>query len=267
MKSNSIVPQSDFFVTLADGHAATAEQITVIELVNRTFDAFNTQIGTSRLNRWLEEVVAWRQPPVYRGKRLKLYFASQVSTRPPKLRIQVNTDKAVSAHYKRFLLGRLREEFELDGTPVRLEFIKKQARRARTAYYDPAERPEMPTMFDLDAMSDDEIDGVGWDDETLDSAQGGIDNWGSVDLDADDDYHGADDHDDDDDDHEQDAGDPGEDDGDRGDGDGELRALPDANSPVNTDSEATVSAAFIEPDGASEAASEDHPDTGDGTIA
>ena len=35
MKSNSIVPQSDFFVTLADGHAATAEQITVIELVNR----------------------------------------------------------------------------------------------------------------------------------------------------------------------------------------------------------------------------------------
>ncbi len=240
----------------------------VIQLVNRTFDAFNTQIGTSRLNRWLEDVVAWRQPPVYRGKRLKLYFASQVSTRPPKLRIQVNTDKAVSAHYKRFLLGRLREEFDLDGTPVRLEFIKKQARRARTAFYDPAERPEMPTMFDLDAMSDDEIDGVGWDDETLDSAQGAIDSWDSMDLDGDDDYSGGaddqDDDDDDDDDDGDDAQDDADDDGDHGD---DLDAWPDADGPVNTDSEARVSAALVDSDSPVEDPSEDNPDTVDGTIA
>ncbi|MCO4762198.1 MAG: ribosome biogenesis GTPase Der [Myxococcales bacterium] len=132
----------------------------VMELVDEAFEAFNTQIGTSRLNKWLEEVTAWRQPPVYRGKRLKLYFISQVSTRPPKMRIQVNSDKAVSAHYKRFLLAQLRETFDLYGTPIRLEVVKKQARRARTAYFDANDRPEMPTVYDLDKMSEDEIEGV-----------------------------------------------------------------------------------------------------------
>ena len=132
----------------------------VIQMINQTFDAFNTQIGTSKLNRWLEEVTAWRQPPVYRGKRLKLYFGSQVSTRPPRIRIQVNTEKAVSAHYKRFLLSRLREAFDLQGTPIRLDFIKKQARRARTAFYDASERPEMPSMYDLDEMTEEEIEGL-----------------------------------------------------------------------------------------------------------
>ncbi len=122
----------------------------VIDLIDETFKAFDARLGTSRLNRWLEETTNWRQPPVYKGKRLKLYFASQTATRPPRIRIQVNSDKAVSAHYQRFLLGRLRAAFDLDGTPIRLDFVKKQARRARSAKIDPSERPDFVGFVDLD---------------------------------------------------------------------------------------------------------------------
>lgn len=125
----------------------------VMDVVMRAFHAFDARIGTSRLNRWLEETTAFRQPPVYKGKRLKIYFASQTSTRPPRIRLQVNSDRAVSDHYQRFLVGRLRNEFDLQGTPVRLEFVKKQARRSRAAHVDgPA--PQHVAVIDLDDMDD-----------------------------------------------------------------------------------------------------------------
>ncbi|MBP47988.1 MAG: ribosome biogenesis GTPase Der [Myxococcales bacterium] len=131
----------------------------VMGVVMQAFRAFDARIGTSRVNRWLENTTAFRQPPVYKGKRLKIYFASQTSTRPPRIRLQVNSDKAVSEHYQRFLVGRLRQEFGLYGTPIRLDFVKKQARRSRSVTIDGPAPPHM-MMVDLDELDEQELLGL-----------------------------------------------------------------------------------------------------------
>lgn len=61
---------------------------------------------------------------------MKFFFASQVATRPPTFLINVNYPEAVAPSYKRYLINRLREEFKLDGTPLKVFFRgRKQKER------------------------------------------------------------------------------------------------------------------------------------------
>ncbi len=103
----------------------------VMNTVLQAYAAFNSLINTSKLNRWLADTVALKQPPVHRGKRIKLYFGSQTQTRPPRFEFQCNIDKPPPASFQRFMARRLRDTFDLYGTPIRLGFKRKAARRAR----------------------------------------------------------------------------------------------------------------------------------------
>ena len=114
------------FISALDGQRLQK----VMPAVQQAFDAFNTLVATSKLNRWLEETVAEKQPPMAKGKRIKLYFVAQTQTRPPRFEFQCNVDKPPPEYYQRFLLGRLRRAFALAGTPVLLGFKRKTARRA-----------------------------------------------------------------------------------------------------------------------------------------
>lgn len=105
----------------------------LMPVVKKAYAAFNTTVSTSRLNRWLEGVVAEKQPPMHRGKVTKLYFCAQTQTRPPRFEIQCNIEKTPPGHYTRYLLGRLRKAFDLYGTPIHLGFRRKSARRAEGA--------------------------------------------------------------------------------------------------------------------------------------
>ena len=104
---------------------------TVMGVVKKTYEAFNTWVGTGKLNRWLEGVQVHRQPPVWRGKRLKIYFGTQVGVRPPTFVLQVNSERAISEHYRRFLVNRLRTDFGFEGAPIRLRVKGKSARKPR----------------------------------------------------------------------------------------------------------------------------------------
>jgi len=98
--------------------------------VLKAYEAFNTTVTTAKLNRWLEDAVAERNPPMHRGKTTKLYFCAQTQTRPPRFEIQCNIDKTPPGHYTRYLVNRLRRAFGLYGTPIHLGFKRKSARRA-----------------------------------------------------------------------------------------------------------------------------------------
>jgi GTP-binding protein len=65
-------------------------------------------------------------PHMLEGKRPKLYFMTQVGTRPPSFVIKANTDRGLHFSYMRYLENRLREEFGFTGTPIRLSVQKKQ---------------------------------------------------------------------------------------------------------------------------------------------
>jgi len=80
------------------------------------------RIPTSRLNELLLEAQSAHAPPSKAGKRLRIYFASQVRTDPPTFLFHVNDPKLMHFSYVRFLENRIREEYSYVGTPIRLSF-------------------------------------------------------------------------------------------------------------------------------------------------
>lgn len=77
------------------------------------------RISTGRLNEVLAEATARVQPPTDKGKRLKIYYITQVSTRPPTFVFFVNNAELFHFSYQRYLENQIRDVFGLDGTPVR----------------------------------------------------------------------------------------------------------------------------------------------------
>lgn len=83
------------------------------------------QIGTSLLNNVIQDAVSLTPPPSFKGKRLKIYFVSQVSNCPPKFCLRVNSKGLIHFSYERYLENKLRENFDLRGTPIVLQFKNK----------------------------------------------------------------------------------------------------------------------------------------------
>lgn len=103
--------------------ALTGQRIhQVIETANRVYENRFFRVPTSEVNRLLRDALQYH-PPTARGtKRLKLYFASQVAIDPPLFLFHCNDEKLVHFTYKRYLENRIRDEFQFEGTPLRLSF-------------------------------------------------------------------------------------------------------------------------------------------------
>jgi small GTP-binding protein len=101
----------------------------ILSTVDRVRTSYGRRIGTSSLNRWLSAVVRRHQPPSHKSKRLKIYYAQQVSVGPPTILLSVNDGKLMQMAYRRFLLNQIRVEFAFEGTPVR--FILRGRNRLR----------------------------------------------------------------------------------------------------------------------------------------
>ena len=91
------------------------------------------RIPTPQLNRFLGEVVAARQPPAVRGRRLKLLYMAQTGERPPRFAIQINARERLTRAYAYYLENRLRERYRLEGVPLIIDFVQRRERRGRAA--------------------------------------------------------------------------------------------------------------------------------------
>jgi len=80
------------------------------------------EMPTPELTRVLEKAMDQHQPPLIRGRRIKLRYAHQGGKNPPVIVIHGNQTNQVPDAYKRYLAGVFRKTFKLDGTPVRVEF-------------------------------------------------------------------------------------------------------------------------------------------------
>jgi GTP-binding protein len=89
------------------------------------------RIATAELNRFVADLVAARQPPQKRGKRLRLYYAAQVGDRPPRFAVQVNDRRLISRDWAYFFENRLRERYALQGVPLVIDFVPRSGRRPR----------------------------------------------------------------------------------------------------------------------------------------
>ncbi len=91
----------------------------LFELINFVNEQNSTRISTGKLNEILQESVAAVQPPSDKGRRLKIFYMTQVSVRPPTFVIFVNSKKLFHYSYQRYIDNRLRAVFGLEGTPTR----------------------------------------------------------------------------------------------------------------------------------------------------
>ena len=79
-----------------------------------------SRIPTAALNRWLEEVLAAHPPPIAKGRRVKIRYLTQVSSRPPTFLAFTSQEGALPESYLRYLAGGLRTAFDLEGTLIRI---------------------------------------------------------------------------------------------------------------------------------------------------
>ena len=99
--------------------------------VQAVFAQYNSRISTGILNRALGEAVTAHEPPMVRGRRLKFFYATQASTRPPTFVLFCNCPESIHFSYERFLVNQFRERFELDKTPLKLVFRGRAQREQK----------------------------------------------------------------------------------------------------------------------------------------
>jgi len=94
----------------------------LIEECFRTFDIWNSRVSTSKLNDWLYDMTEAHPPPISKGRRVKLRFMTQARTRPPTFAVFASQAAELPDSYQRYLINGLRDDFGLEGVPLRLSF-------------------------------------------------------------------------------------------------------------------------------------------------
>ena len=90
--------------------------------IDRAYQSAMRNLSTARLTRILEQALAAHQPPLIRGRRLKLRYAHQGGVNPPRIIIHGNQTGQVPASYQRYLTNYFTDAIHAVGTPVRIEF-------------------------------------------------------------------------------------------------------------------------------------------------
>ena len=100
--------------------AKTGQRIDKLyEMIVYVHSQNSMRISTGKLNEVLSVATARVQPPTDKGKRLKIYYMTQASTRPPTFVFFVNNKELFHFSYQRYLENQIRDIFGLDGTPIR----------------------------------------------------------------------------------------------------------------------------------------------------
>ena len=92
----------------------------LFDMINDVAKQNSMRISTSVLNQVINEAIAIVQPPTDKGKRLKILYGTQASTKPPTFVIFVNNKDLFHFSYERYLVNQIRKEFGLQGTPIRI---------------------------------------------------------------------------------------------------------------------------------------------------
>jgi len=100
----------------------------IMETINYVAEQSRQKIATGILNRELQAALARVQPPLVRGRRLKIFYATQTAEQPSAFLLFVNDPDKISATYQRYLEGSLRKAFGLEGVPIVFEFRKRESR-------------------------------------------------------------------------------------------------------------------------------------------
>ena len=107
--------------------AKTGQRVNkLFEMINAVASQNAMRISTAMLNQVINEAIALVQPPTDKGRRLKILYITQATTKPPTFVIFVNSKKLFHFSYERYLVNQIRKEFGLQGTPIRVIVREKK---------------------------------------------------------------------------------------------------------------------------------------------
>lgn len=98
------------------------------DMILQIYQNYTQRISTSKLNELFKEATVRHHLPSDKTKEVKIYFATQYDIKPPRIVLVMNRPKSLHFSYKRYLVNKLRERFNLEGTPVLL-FARKKGER------------------------------------------------------------------------------------------------------------------------------------------
>ena len=106
--------------------AKTGQRVNkLFEMINEVASQNSFRVSTAVLNKVINEAIAVVQPPSDKGKRLKIFYGTQASTKPPTFVIFVNKKELFHFSYERYLINCFRNNFGFEGTPIRLIIREK----------------------------------------------------------------------------------------------------------------------------------------------
>ncbi len=97
----------------------------LFKMINNVANQNSLRVSTAVLNQTINEAIAVVQPPTDKGRRLKIYYGTQATTKPPTFVIFVNKKELFHFSYERYLVNCIRNNFGLEGTPVRIMVREK----------------------------------------------------------------------------------------------------------------------------------------------
>ncbi|MEL6247332.1 MAG: ribosome biogenesis GTPase Der [Cyanobacteria bacterium J06627_15] len=101
----------------------------ILDLVDEAVEQHRRRISTSVVNEVLEDAVSWHTPPTTRqGRQGRIYYGTQVTSRPPSFALFVNDPKLFGDNYRRYIERQFRENLGFEGTPIRLLWRGKKMR-------------------------------------------------------------------------------------------------------------------------------------------
>ena len=101
--------------------AKTGQRVNkLFEMINNVYEQNSLRVTPAVINEVINEAIAVVQPPSDKGKRLKILYGTQASTKPPTFVIFVNNKDLFHFSYQRYLINCFRNNFGLEGTPVRI---------------------------------------------------------------------------------------------------------------------------------------------------
>ena len=107
--------------------AKTGQRVNrIFKMVRECYDNYCKQIKTGILNDIIGKIVMMKEPPVVGNKRLKIYYVTQIGTKPPTFVFFVNDPKCIHFSYRRYIENQLRDSFDFTGTGIKLEFRERK---------------------------------------------------------------------------------------------------------------------------------------------
>ncbi len=100
----------------------------VFPIIDKVIAESSKRITTNKLNLFLKEIVEIKNPPLYRKRRVKIYYITQVKTNPPAFTIFTNQKEGITDQYMRFMEKKLREKFGFIGTPIDI-YVRQRSRK------------------------------------------------------------------------------------------------------------------------------------------